>query len=889
MTSGMRRLRAWIVRLAALWPNARRAEARDRELAEELDAHLQMHIDDNIRAGMNPELARRTAMLKLGGVEATKELYRERRSVPVIEHVAQDLRFAIRQLLKNPGFTSTAILMLTLGICASVSIFAFVDAAMLKPLPYAEPSRIVGVYEKVEMFPRSNISYLDYLDWNKLQTTFSSLDLYQGSAFALGTDAGPQSVRGARVSDGFFHTLGVVPVLGRDFHAGEDLLSAPRTVLLTYAAWQARYGGSSDVLGQTVTLNDEPNVIIGVLPRDFHFTPVGSAEFFATIHASTPCDLRRSCHSFYGIARLKESTTFEAALADVQSIAKRLEQQYPDSNRGQGGTIAQLTDIIYGRIRPIVLVLLAGAVLLLLIASINVASLLLVRSENRRREMAVRSALGASTARLVSQFVTEGLVLVGAGALLGIASATVMMQLLLKLIPADKLATMSYLQGVGLNGRVLTFAIIVSLLAAALFAITPALRMPWSEMREGLNEGSRGSAGNVWRRLGSKLVVLELATAMVLLVGAGLLGRSLYLLLRVDLGLQPDHLATMEVVAPKATYEKPEQQLALAKLLLNRLSVLPGVASVGLVSQLPLSFNGNTMWIRVIGRPWNGEHNDTPQRDVSADYFKTIGARLLRGRYFTEADDLTKPKVTIVNEAMAKKWFPDGNAVGQHITYLGDKPDPIEIVGIVADIREGPLDDAIPPVMYVPTNQDPDRYYGVVIRTSLPEEPMLATAAATVRDIDRDLVTNIGGAMQRRITESGSAYLHRSMAWLMGGFAVLALLLGVVGLYGVITYSVSQRSREIGIRMALGAERQMVYRLILGEAGVLTSAGVVIGLLCSLGATTLMRDLLFGVKTWDLPTMVVVALLLACSALLAAYIPARRAASVNPVEALRAE
>ncbi len=881
----MKRVRAWVLRVFGLWASS----ARERELAEELDMHLQMHIEDNIRAGMSPELARRTAMLKLGGVEATKQAYRERSTVPVLEHVAQDLRFALRQLGKNPGFTGTAILMLTLGICASVSIFAFVDAALIKPLPYREPARLLGVYETVEAFPRSNLSYIDYLDWKKLNTTLSSLELYQGSGVALSTPTGPQPVPGARVSDGFFRALGVTPVLGRDFRAGEDLLSAPRTVMLSYAAWQARYAASPDVIGQTVTLNGDPHVIIGVLPADFHFAPVGMPEFWATIHANGGCDLRRSCHSFYGVGRMKDGVTVEAALADVLSVAKRLEQQYPDSNRGQGGTVAPLTEIIVGPIRPVLLVLLAGALLLLLIASINVASLLLVRAENRRREMAVRSALGASTARLVSQFVTEGLVLVTVGAVLGIGLATLTMQVLLKLIPKNRLAGMSYLQHVGLNDRVVMFAAIVSLLAAVLFAVIPALRMPWSEMREGLNEGSRGSAGNVWRRLGSKLVVLELAIAMVLLVGAGLLGRSLYLLLRVNLGLQPDHLVVLSANAPKATYGKPEQQVALSRLIVSRLSSLPGVTSVGLTSVMPISYNGNTMWIRVIGQPWNGEHNDTPQRDVSPDFFKTIGATLLRGRYFTDDDDAAKPLVVIANEAMAKKYFPHGDALGQHITYLGDKPVPMEIVGIVANIREGPLDEPIPAVMYVPMAQSPDREMGIVLRTSVPENTIIATASATIRDIDRDVVTSVGTSMQQRITESGSAYMHRSMAWLMGGFAALALLLGVVGLYGVIAYSVSQRGREIGIRVALGAEQRKVYRLILSEAGALTAVGIVIGLACSLGATRLMRDLLFGVTSWDVPTIVVVATLLAAAALLAAYIPARRAASVNPVEALRAE
>jgi macrolide transport system ATP-binding/permease protein len=809
--------------------------------------------------------------------------------VPFLEHLAQDLRFAIRQLWKNPGFTCTAVLMLTLGLCASVAIFAFVDATLFKPLPYRDPARLVGVFETVPMFAHSNLSYDDYVDWKKLNTVFSSLEAYQSSGFALSTPAGAQRARGARVTDGFFRTLGIAPVLGRDFRAGEDLPAAPRTVLLSYGAWQTRYGGSPGVLGQSVMLDGAPNVIIGVLPREFHFAPAEPAEFWTSFHASTPCDLRRSCHGMYGVARLKDGVSLQAATDEVKAIAKRLEQQYPESNRDQGAALAPLTDVILGDIRPILLVLLSGAMLLLIIASVNVASLLLVRSESRRREIAVRSALGASTTRLVSQFVTEGVVLVAAGTALGLASASVAMRLLTTLIPAMMFAGMTYLHDLGLNIRVLTFAGTIALLAAALFSITPAVRLSLWEVREGLAEGSRGSAGLTWRRLGSKLVVVELAAAMVLLVGAGLLGQSLYRLLHVNVGLQPDHLATLTVAAPKSAYGKDEQAVALGRQILSRFAALPGVTSASLTSVLPLGGNGNTTWFRVIGRPWHGEHNELPEREVSAGYFTTLGARLLRGRYFTDAEDASKPQVAIVNEAMARQYFPGEDPIGQHITYFAGQPAPIEIVGVVDDIREGGLDTAIPPVLYVPFNQGPGRYFAVVVRTSLDEESLLSTLTATVRQIDPDIVSSGGATMNDRINNSFSAYLHRSSAWLMGGFAALALLLGVVGLYGVIAYSVSQRSREIGVRMALGAQRRGVYLLILKEAGLLTAAGMIIGLVCSVGAATLMRGLLFGVGSWDVPTMAAVAAVLAISALLASYIPARRAASVNPVDALRAE
>ena len=409
-------------------------------------------------------------------------------------------------------------------------------------------------------------------------------------------------------------------------------------------------------------------------------------------------------------------------------------------------------------------------------------------------------------------------------------------------------------------------------------------------MREGLGEGSRGSAGNTWRRLGSRLVVVELATAMVLLVGAGLLGQSLYRLLHVDLQFQPDHLATLTIGAPDSTYGKDPQSVALGRQIMRRVLRLPGVTSAGTSSVFPVNYNGNTDWIRFVGRPYNGQHNEVNEREVSAEYFATIGAKMLRGRYFSDAEDDSKPKVVIINRALARKYFPGEDPIGQVIGDTDLTPKSLkQIIGIVDDIREGSLDSEIWPAEYLPFNQSPGTYMCLVVRTSQSEQSTLPALAAAIHDIDRNIVTFDVRSMRDRIENSTSAYLHRSSAWLVGGFAVLALLLGVVGLYGVIAYSVSQRTREIGVRMALGAEPNSVYGLILKEAGRLTTAGICVGLLCSLAATTLMRKLLFGIRSWDVTTLIAVAAVLGISALVASFIPARRAASVNPVDALRAE
>jgi macrolide transport system ATP-binding/permease protein len=882
----MKGLRAAIVRLAAMFSR----RGRERAFREELESHLQMHVDDNVRAGMTPGQARRAAILKLGGVESTRQAYRERSTLSLLDHLSQDARFAIRQLAKNPGFTCTAIVMLALGTGASVAIFGFVDAALITPLPYWNPSRLVHVTERTAQIPRANLSYPDYLDWKRLNTVFRSLDVYSGRGYMLNTPLGAQLVPGARVSDGFFRTLGVTPMLGRDFQPGEDLPGAPRTVILGHAAWQTRFGANPDIVGQTITLSGMPHTIVGVLPTDFQFAPRGRAEFWTTLHAAGSCDTRRSCHNLEGIGRLEDGVSVQAALSAMSSIAQQLEKQYPDSNRDQGASVLPLSDVIVGDLRPILLTLLGGASLLLVIACVNVTSLLLVRSESRKRELSVRSALGASPGRLISQFVTEGSLLVLAGGVLGLATAEWAMRLLTRLIPPDMMANMPYLRGLGLGARTVAAAAVISSVAAVVFSIAPTLRISPSRSSEGLAEGNRWSAGTTWHRLGFKLVVLELATAVVLLVGAGLLGKSLYQLLHVDLGFQPDRLATMTVVAPPFIYTNNEQRVAAAREVVHRVKRLPGVASVGITSVLPVNGNGNTDWIRFVGRPYHGEHNEVNQRDVSADYFTTLHTRLVRGRHFTEADDASAPRVAIINQALARHYFPGEDPIGKRIGNIDLSPDSIkEIVGVVDDVREATLDTEIWPAVYYPFNQDPGPGFSLVVRTSQAEESMLPTVRAAVREVGSSLGMSSEATMQGNINESQPAYLRRSAAWLAGGFAGLALLLGVVGLYGVIAYSVSQRTRELGVRLALGAQRGSVYRLILGEAGMLAATGILLGLVCSLAAATLMRRILFETPPWHLPTLIAVAALLAVSALVASYIPARRAASVNPIEALRAE
>lgn len=858
------------------------------DLDEEMSLHREMAEKDLIGEGMPPDEARYAALRQIGNSTRVQERSQEAVGFRA-ETVAQDLRFGMRQLRKNPGFAVTAVLILTLGIASSVSIFAFVDAALIQPLPYKDPSRLVQLFESIPLGPRFHLSYPDYLDWKHANKSFSSMDVFSPGWFMQKTPAGLRQADGARVSAGFFRTLGVKPVLGRDFYDGEDAAAPARTVLLSYAAWQKRYGGSKAVLGQTVVLDGETFAIIGVLPREFHFVPAEPADFWAIEKPTGGCEKNRSCHNLFGVARLKDGIAFDAAMADIKTIAQNLAKQYPNSNRDQVAFMLPLTEVIFGDIKPILLTVLCGSGLLLLIASVNVSSLLLVRAESRKREMAVRGALGASPKRLVRQFVTEGMLLASIGCVLGVGCAQWCMQMLSRLIPKDMMKAMPYLHGLGLNARVAAFACILAVLAGMLFAFTPMARLKFTEIREGLTEGGRGAAGLVWRRFGSNLVVIELATAMVLLTGAGLLGKSFYRLLHTDIGMEPDHVATVHVEAQPEKYGKPEQQVALVREILRRVAALPGVKTAGVTTKMPIEDADWTSGFSIIGRPDNGQHREVAVRFVSAGYMATLKTRLVSGRYFTDDEDTSKPYVVILNETTAKQYFPGENPVGEQIGFYGEGKPPVQIIGVIDDIQEGQLDAAPRGAMYFPFYQSPNSGFTVLARTSQDERSILSSIGATLHEIEGGAAIYDSMTMQEKIDDAPATYLHRSSAWLVGGFAGMALLLSVVGLYGVIAYSVSQRTREIGVRMALGAERGSVYGMVLREAGRLIAKGVIAGSAAAVGTAMLIRNLLFGVQAWDVPTLLAVALVLAFAAITASFLPARRAASVSPAEALRME
>jgi macrolide transport system ATP-binding/permease protein len=805
----------------------------------------------------------------------------------LFEHVLRDIRFALRQLRKSPGFTLTAVVVLALGIAASTTIFAFVDVTLVKPLPYREPTRLVALFEGLAVGHRYHLSYGDYLDWKHLNHTFVSLDVYRPDRVILKTPTGAEEVATATVSDGFFHTLGVRPFLGRDFNPGEDLTGAPPTVILSYETWRNRFAASQAVLGQTAVLDGTPATIIGVLPAGFHFAPVVAAGFWITLHSDVD---PRNGHPYYGVGRLKQGVALAAAYEDLAAIAQRIAIQYPRTNRDRTATVLPLTDLIVGNVRPTLVALLCGSALLSLIGFANVSSLLLVRAERRKREIAVRGALGASRARLVRQFAVEGFLLAAVGFVLALLLAFSFIGILTRLIPPDLFQSMPYLEGLHFGGALVIFAMVASICGGVLFSASPALQLFLADMQEGLMDGGRTASGRTWRRVGSSLVVVELAITVVLLVSAGLLAKSFYRLLHEDIGMAADHLAVLHV-SPQVELSSAGS-IAMERKIRNDMAALPGVIAVGDSEQPEVQggegYVSRFAHFKVVGRAYLGQGDEAVQHRISVGYFETLRVRLLRGRFLMEEDHASRTRVALINRTMAQQVFPGEEVLGKTIVNEF-YPDPVQIIGVVDDIKDGPLDAKPTPAVYIALKQEPTDNLYVTVRTAQSEEAILTSMVTVIHQIDPGLIVNEETTMTDRINNSESAYLHRCAAWIVAAFASLALLLGTVGLYGVISYSIGQRTREIGVRIALGAQRSSVYQLILTEACWLAVLGIVFGVFGSLAATRLLRSMLFAVSPQDATTMIGVAALLGGAAILASYVPARRAASINPTEALRAE
>lgn len=806
--------------------------------------------------------------------------------------ILQDLRYELRALLKSPRFTSIALITLVLGIAANIAIFTFVDAALIRPLPYRDASRLMEIFDtrNMEVFTRFGASYPDYLDWRAQQQVFDGLAGYARNQKLLRGGATPELLPSAIVTDNFFQTIGVQPVMGRDFRPGEDQLTAPRMAILSYGWWQQHFGGK-DVIGQVLSIDDEPNTIIGVLPEDFHFAPVGDPDVWLTLHATGGLLTRRNLYWLKVVGRLKPGISRESAASAMNLIAEGLEKQYPQWNDQLRNVIVPLDEVIVGEIRPILLVLLGAVALLLIIACANVANLLLARAMARRNEMAIRTALGASRSRLIGLMLTEGLILSFTGAAVGIAVAYWTIKAFIAMIPASRLAAMPYLKHMGIDARVLLFTCALAIVTGILFALAPAFQAASTNVQLALKDGSRSSHSGSWRRLASALVIGEVALAMVLLAGSGLLVKSLYRLLNVNPGFNQSNLLGLGVELSQSRFPKDPEQIQAHQDLLDRLRAIPGVKSVGTSSVLAVSEGGFTSNLRVVGVPSATQQGrEANSRSVNRTYFQTLGAELLQGSWFTDADNATGPKRVIVNKTLADQFMPGLDPLKQQIWFTySDKEKPRQIIGVVRDVKEGPLDTPARPAIYTPMEADARLNFDVIIRTEQRPDAVAAEVQNTIRQFDPGALTYNVQTMEDRIQRSPAAFLHRYPAVLAGVFAVLALLLGTIGLYGLVAYSVSQRTQEIGIRMALGAQHSNVLQMILSEGVRLIVPGVVLGILTAMLVSYLMRSMLFGIHSWDPVIFAAVTAVLAIVTLAASYIPARTATKVDPMVALRYE
>jgi predicted permease len=882
-------LRALLRRIGGLW----NAPAREPDLHEELAHDLEMLVEEGEARGLLPQEARRRALVKLGGMEQTMQAVRDRRTLPAVEELLQDIRFAMRQFRRRPGFTFAAVLTLTMGFAASITIFAFVDAAMIRPLPFRDPKHLAYVTETVDIMGPANLSWQDYGDWQQQSKSFDSLAVwrYAGGPMRMGDQLVP--TQGMLVSANFLGTLGVRLQRGRDFTAGDNVAGAAKVMLITDGTWRNSFHGDPNIVNHPVEVNGDSYTIIGVLPKDFEFAPRGRLQYMAAL---TPepgsCNARRSCHSLIGVGRLRDGVTIEQANADVKRIANALQVQYPDSNRGQGGIALPLSEEVVGKIRPVIYTLLAAALLLCAIACINVASLLLARSESRRREFALRSALGATHVRMLRQFAVESATLVFAGAAAGIAAASFCVRLFMLLVPQSMRDRMPFFDAVGLNRDTVLFAATIALGALVLFTFLPSVRISWKVLQQALAEGnaSAGAGSLSWRRLGSMLVIAEISVTVVLLVGAGLLARSLKNLLHTDLNFNPAHLVTVTMDLPVKKFPEQAQRIALQRHVVERLASLPGVTDAALGGNLPVSYNGDTDWIRFPGRPYDGKHIEINGRSASATFFKTLQVPLLKGRWINDQDTAGKPRVAVVNKRFAESYFPGEDPLGKTFGDTALSPNSMKtIVGVVGDLHEGALDDPIWPAAYYSAYQW-ETGNDIVLRVSGGgENTLMAAIPPAIHSVDPDLGIAEIMTMSDRINGSQSATIRRGAAWLASTFAAVSLILCFVGLYGVISYSVSLRTREIGVRMALGAQRESIYAMVLREAGRLSLTGTAVGVLLSVICMSLLRAVLFQVSSWDIPTLTASCALLILCSLAACLVPARRAALSNPTEALRAE
>jgi putative ABC transport system permease protein len=868
-----------------------RALIHKRAVEQELDNELQFHLDkdiaENIKSGMTAEDARYEALKAFGGLEQSKEAARDARGVTVIENVLEDARYSLRLLTKSPAFTFVVLLTLALGIGANTAIFSFANGILLRPLPYPQSDRLVVLDENALKRGANSlmVSYPNYLDWQQQNTVFQGIGVYFGTnRFALSGIGPPEELRGSYISHGLLEVLRVAPILGRTFTEAEDTDGQDNVVILGYDLWQRRFAGQQNILGQKILFNNFPRTVVGVMPPGFKFPEV--SELWAPL-ALTTKTFTRTDHGLSSIARLRDGVSVEQAQAEMTVIASRIEQENPVTNEGLGVSVKSLHQNLSGDYRQALLILLGVVGCVLLVACVNVANLMLARASARQKEVALRSALGASRWRVIQQLLIESLILAAGGGILGLVLSVWALRVLLQSIPIKLPFWMNF----GLDFRVLGFTAAVTMLTGLIFGVVPALQSSRVDLNDALKEGGRGSGNTVRGRSRSLLVVTEIALSLVLLVGAGLMIRSFLRLRSVDVGLNPRGVMTAMIILPRMKYPEGPQRAAFFKQLVERVKAIPGVEAAGATGTLPLGgmFWGRSLTVEGFPVLSVGQAPMIQHTVVTPGYFQTMGIPLLYGRDFTDADAKGAQLVTIIDERLARKYWPNEIPLGKRVRF--GPPEDNEpwhtIIGVVSAVRHQRMQEDTAESVYLPHLQIPTSGMALVARTTSDPGVVVPAIRSAVFGLDPDIPVNEVAPMEKVIAES--IWQPRLYAALFAVFAAGALILAVIGIYGVMAYLVVTRTHEIGVRMALGATARDVFKFIVGRGMKLTAIGVLFGVGGAYGLTRLMRGLLFNTSTTDPLVFVVISLLLTLVAFLACYIPARRATKVDPLVALRYE
>jgi putative ABC transport system permease protein len=866
------------------------------ELDRELDYHLHRQVAENLAAGMSAHEARLAALRLFGGVSQFQEECREMRRTQYIENLSQDLRYAVRMLAKSPVFTVVVVLTLGLSIGANSAIFSVIDGVLLKPLPYRQPERLVRVFYRSKAYAKFPLNPWDFLDFRARNRSLESFAIYNRADTQLSEAGEPVKLSAFRVSAGYFSVLGVHPARGREFEFAEERPGNGGVVILSDRLWKNKFGAASDILGRKIVLNSQPYTIVGIMPPglDHPGNAYNSVAYGDTVDAWYPFTFEgnpanRGSHYIEGIGRLKPGVTPEQAAADFNTIMADLATRFP-SNRNWSVYTVPLYQEVVGPVHRMLLVLLGSVGMVLLIACVNTANLLLARATARQREVAVRAALGAGRWRLVRQMLAESLLLAILGGGLGALLASAGVRALVAFLPAD----FPRVSAIHVNGTVFAFTTLIALATGILFGLAPALQSSRADLQQGLREGGRGSsASGRHTRLRSVLVVGEVGLACVLLSGAGVMLRSFVNLLHTDPGFQPTHVLTARISLPFTTYKDVDGISRFYRNLLANLGSLPGVQAAGAGTDLPWTgYDENVSGFTLEGKtPPPNEEFRGRYHSASPDYFRAIGIPLVSGRYFTERDTKDAPRVIIINQAMARYW-PNGNAVGSRIDFFHDHPkdsDWFTVVGVVGDIKDTPQSEAAKPAFWWAIAQQPWSFgeMSIVLRSSSDPAALIGRVRDAVRSLDPSLAVANVRLLEQIAGESFST--ARFSLFLVGLFALLALSLAAIGIYGVISYSVSQRMHEFGMRLALGASSWDVVRLVMSQSVALTAMGVVLGLAATLAVAGILDSLLYGVSAKDPLTLICVAVAAVATAALACYPPARRATNADPAAALRAE